>query len=104
MTVKRVWVAFAVFLSILLIGTLIYHEIEGWGYLDCLYFTTITVTTVGYGDFAPKTDNGKIFTILFAISGIGLALYILTVFARYMINIRRRVERKGGYIKLKRRR
>jgi len=47
--------------AVIVIGTVFYSRVEGWRPLDALYFTIITLTTVGYGDFAPKTDAGKIF-------------------------------------------
>lgn len=54
------------------IGTVFYARVEGWRILDALYFTIITLTTVGYGDFAPKTDAGKIFTMVYIFVGISL--------------------------------
>ena len=42
------------------LGTVIYHFVEGWSWLDSLYFSVITLTTIGYGDFSPQTDLGKI--------------------------------------------
>ena len=59
-------------LGILLLGTWFYAKVEGWRVLDALYFTITTLTTVGYGDFAPRTDAGKIFTIFYIFVGIGL--------------------------------
>ncbi len=53
-------------------GTLFYARVEHWPLLDALYFTIITLTTVGYGDFTPKTDAGKIFTIVYIFVGISL--------------------------------
>ena len=52
-------------LGILGLGTWFYARVEGWGVLDSLYFSVITLTTVGYGDFSPQTPAGKIFTILY---------------------------------------
>jgi voltage-gated potassium channel Kch len=61
-----------VVLLLLLSGAQIYHRLEGWGYLDALYFTVITLTTVGYGDFAPQTNLGKIFSMLYILLGLGV--------------------------------
>ncbi|MFN8377767.1 MAG: potassium channel family protein [Anaerolineae bacterium] len=37
-------------LSILVVGTIFYHLVEGWNILDSVYFCVITLTTIGYGD------------------------------------------------------
>ena len=67
---------------ILAIGTLFYHYFEGWRYIDSLYFSTIVLTTIGLGDFAPKTDIGKMFTIIYALAGVGVILTAVTHFAQ----------------------
>eukprot|EP00574_Skeletonema_japonicum_P008569 CAMPEP_0201724274 /NCGR_PEP_ID=MMETSP0593-20130828/8078_1 /ASSEMBLY_ACC=CAM_ASM_000672 /TAXON_ID=267983 /ORGANISM="Skeletonema japonicum, Strain CCMP2506" /LENGTH=531 /DNA_ID=CAMNT_0048215513 /DNA_START=88 /DNA_END=1683 /DNA_ORIENTATION=- len=54
--------------------------VEEWSILDSLYFTIIMLCTIGYGDMAPSTPAGKIFTSLFALGGIvvlGLALGVV---------------------------
>ena len=53
-------------------GTVVYHYIDGWAWLDSLYFSVITLTTIDYGDFSPKTDLGKIFTLLYIVIGVAL--------------------------------
>ena len=55
-----------IFLLVLAGGTITYHQIEGWRVLDSAYFVVVTVTTLGYGDVAPQTDTGKIFTMFFS--------------------------------------
>ena len=49
------------------VGGLVYDELEGWGLLDTTYFLTVTITTVGYGDFCPETPEGKLFTVVYCL-------------------------------------
>lgn len=65
-------------------GTVVYHFLEGWSWIDSLYFSIITLTTIGYGDFSPVTDAGKLFTIFYILIGIGIILsFINTVYHHY---------------------
>ncbi len=64
-------------LSAYIIGLLFYHLVEKWSYIDALYFLTATFTTIGYGDITPKTDTGKIFTIIISWVGISLGFFLL---------------------------
>ncbi len=59
-------------MGILILGTWFYARVEHWRLLDALYFTVTTLTTVGYGDFYPKSDAGKMFTIFYIFVGLGL--------------------------------
>ena len=71
-------------LAILGFGTVAYRYLEGWNWIDCLYFSVITLTTVGYGDFSPQTDAGKLFTIFYIFIGIGIILsFVDTVHHHY---------------------
>ena len=70
--------------AILGIGTVVYHFVEGWNWLDSLYFSMITLTTIGYGDFSPVTNLGKTFTIFYIVIGIGLILtFINTIYNHF---------------------
>lgn len=71
-------------LVVILIGMVAYRFMEGWAWLDALYFSFITLTTVGFGDFAPQTDAGKIFTIFYIIVGIGIILaFVNTIYHHF---------------------
>ncbi len=56
-------------------GTAGYMAIEGWSFLDALYMTAITMTTIGFEEVRPLSDSGRVFTILLAISGVGAVFY-----------------------------
>ena len=56
------------------VGCLVYNYLEGWGPLDTVYFLTVTSTTVGYGDYYPETNAGKLFTCFYALIGITVVL------------------------------
>jgi hypothetical protein len=71
-------------------GTLMYHFLEGWHWIDCLYFSVITLSTIGYGDFSPATDAGKIFTIFYIILGIGVILSFINTVHNHFQNARRK--------------
>ena len=73
----------------LLIGVVAYHWLEGWSYLDSLYFCVVSLATVGYGDFTPQTQLGRAFTIFYLINGI---VILLALFDRIRIVRARRIE------------
>lgn len=67
------------------LGTFVYHNLEGWTWLDSLYFSVITLTTVGYGDFSPQTAPGKLFTIFYIFAGLGLLLGFVSVVGEQLV-------------------
>ncbi len=76
------------------LGTAFYHQVEGFSWLDAFYFTSVTLTTVGYGDIVPITTAGKIFTVIYLFVGIGIILGFINLLAKQ--RIRRRLYEKAG--------
>lgn len=58
------------FLVYLMVGAAVYCHIEGWEYLDAVYWADFTLLTVGIGDYAPLTHTGRWLLFPFAIGGI----------------------------------
>ena len=86
-----------IFIALILlfaVGTYAYHTIEGWSYTDSFYFTGVTLTTIGYGDLHPTTDISKIFTVFFALAGVGIILTILTFLGQHFLHREREFQKK----------
>ncbi len=56
----------------ILLGTIVYGWLEGWSPVDALYFSVVTLATVGFGDLHPTTDAAKLFTVLYILVGLGV--------------------------------
>ena len=76
------------YVALLLIGTVFYVRAEGWSVLDALYFCVVTLATVGYGDFAPRTSVGKAFTIVYILIGAGVFVVLAAELAVGVIALR----------------
>lgn len=75
-----------IFIAILVaIGAVGFHVIEGWGLLESFYVTVMTLTTVGYGDFAPQSRTGMFFTVVLVSFGVGTMLYTVGLVAQTMV-------------------
>jgi len=80
--------------GIALLGVLVTGTVGYWfigqkqcSVVDCFYMTFITIATIGYSEIIDMSHNpaGRIFTVFVAISGIGVATYILTNLTAFMV-------------------
>lgn len=83
---KRIRTLIIIFTSIIIIGSVGYKIIEGYSFLDSLFFTIISITTVGYQTIGSLSDAGKIFTILLLISSFVIIAFIVDNFSKSLIN------------------
>ncbi|MDU9048922.1 MAG: potassium channel protein [Candidatus Electrothrix sp. Rat3] len=89
-------------LIFLVIGPAGYIFLEGTSFLDGLYLTIITISTVGYGDIAPTTSAGRLFTVLLIFSGVGYVMYMFSQITEAMVEggLQRFVERRKMHKKM----
>jgi voltage-gated potassium channel len=63
-----------------------FSTIEGISPFDAVYLTIVTISTVGYGDIAPKTEGGKILAMFVILAGVGTFLFVLAQAIETMVN------------------
>jgi hypothetical protein len=83
--------------ALLATGVLFYTLVENWTVVDALYFCVTTLTTVGFGNPAPTTDAGKIFTVFFVLSGVGMFLAVINGIGRAAVKTQvETIDRRRG--------
>jgi voltage-gated potassium channel len=78
------WVVAAIVL-VVVVGTAGYMLLFGWSFMDALYQTVTTITTVGFHEVRELSTGGRVFTILLILSGVGVILYGLATIVEYAI-------------------
>ncbi len=68
--------------TLLVVGTAGYILIEGWPFLDALYMTVITLSTVGFGEIHPLSSAGRLFTTALVAASVFLIAYGVEFIAR----------------------
>jgi hypothetical protein len=63
-------------------GTIVYHVVEKLSWLNAYYLSVVTLSTVGYGDYTPHTDFGKLFTTFYIFLGVGIITTFITATMR----------------------
>jgi len=90
---RRFLLDLARLLGFVLFGALGFMLVEHWNFLDSLFMTVITLTTVGYGETHPLSFYGKIYTILLILVGAGVVLSVISdmvdIFLRFNLGARR---------------
>jgi voltage-gated potassium channel len=90
--------------ALVLTGTIFYWRFEDWTIIEALYFCVVTLTTVGYGDFAPTTAGTQIFTIIYILTGFGVLVALLTSVAEQYLRLKREGGTARGRLSARRRR
>jgi voltage-gated potassium channel len=83
---SRFYIALSMLFLIILIGTIGFVFIADYGWINALYMTVITISTVGFKEVQPLDADAKIFTILLIITSITIFGYIISVITDYIAN------------------
>eukprot|EP00814_Leptocylindrus_danicus_P010967 CAMPEP_0116018690 /NCGR_PEP_ID=MMETSP0321-20121206/8795_1 /TAXON_ID=163516 /ORGANISM="Leptocylindrus danicus var. danicus, Strain B650" /LENGTH=433 /DNA_ID=CAMNT_0003489125 /DNA_START=46 /DNA_END=1347 /DNA_ORIENTATION=- len=94
---ENVWhglVTIAIYMGV---GVLAYSYVfENWSVVDSLYFSMVTFTTVGYGDISPETQWGRLFTSVYAVSGIAIIGTVVGKIGEYVADSQLKAMRKSN--------
>lgn len=77
---RMVWIG-AAFATVVVYGSVGYMALEGWPFLDALYMTIITMTTVGFREVNELDTGGRLFTLTVVVLGVGTALIGISLLA-----------------------
>ncbi len=93
---KQLAIAVAVVIGVILFGTFGYYFFGDWSFIDSLFMTVITVTTIGFKEVRSLGDSGKLFTIFLSLAGVGAAAYTLSLVFSVVIggNLSKIIKRK----------
>ena len=72
------------------IGTILFKRLESWTWIESFYFSTITITTVGYGDLVPTSDASRLFTAIYVLIGVSIGIASLGIIGSELIKKRER--------------
>jgi hypothetical protein len=76
--------------GVFLLGVVGSMSLEGFSFVDALYYTTVTVATVGYGDIHPVTPAGKVLAVVMIMVGVGAFLAVIANVTEFLL-----VKREG---------
>jgi len=85
-TLRKVLVLALLFALLLAIGVSGYILVERFTFLEALYMTVITISTVGFTEVRPLDSAGKIFTIILILMGAGFVTYSLFYFSQLLFD------------------
>jgi hypothetical protein len=88
--------------SLIAVGTVFYSLVEGWDPFDAAYFCVTSLATVGYGDLTPVTRLGRLFTMVYIITGLGVLGAFIGAITR--VSVEQMELRRQNHVPLRHRR
>ena len=82
---KQLLISLLLSIALIAFGCLGYIIIEGWGFMDALYMTIITLATVGYSEVHAISAPGRVFTLVLIVLGVGYFLYVVGNIIQFLV-------------------
>ena len=82
----RIYVAIMLLVFILVIGVLGFKFISDYTWIDAIYMTVITVTTVGFGEVQPLDGFSKMFTVFLILTSVIIVGYAISIITEYILS------------------
>ncbi|QXP61435.1 potassium channel family protein [Olleya sp. HaHaR_3_96] len=83
---SKIYTAVALLILLLIVGVLGFRFMSNYTWVDALYMTVITITTVGFGEVQPLDDVSKIFTIFLILNSVVIVGYALTIITEFILS------------------
>ncbi|MDO1501237.1 potassium channel protein [Winogradskyella maritima] len=83
---SKIYIAFTLLFLLLLVGVLGFRLIADYAWVDALYMTVITITTVGYGEVGPLDANAKLFTVVLILGSVVIVGYAISIITEYILS------------------
>jgi voltage-gated potassium channel len=85
MNVDRLRISLTLFVLTLFFGTMGYHLSEGMTLFDSLYMTAITISTVGFSEIKPLSQQGRVITMMIIVLGVAIGGYTLGMLVQMVV-------------------
>ncbi|MDB9755300.1 NAD-binding protein [Winogradskyella sp.] len=83
---SKIYTALMLLLFVMFVGIIGYRTIAGYEWIDAVYMTVITITTVGFAEVNPLDTQSKIFTIFLILASVVIVGYAITIITEYILS------------------
>lgn len=83
---SKIYTAIALPILVLGIGVFGFRWLSNYSWIDALYMTVITITTVGFGEVQPLDDQSKVFTVVLILTSVVILGYAISVITEYILS------------------
>lgn len=84
--IPKIYIALTLLIIVIAIGVLGFRFFSNYSWVDALYMTVITLSTVGFGEVQPLDDSAKLFTVFLISTSVAIFAYSVSVITEYIVS------------------